>query len=936
MLPHHLPPLRPARRDGVHLRRRGGDRLPGRPGRAQRPGVGGVPLRAREPPGSARRALVPLQRMPALVRRRPRHRHPGRLVSGRRLPEGGTAIDRSRPLRFTFDGVPLTGFAGDTLASALLAAGVDVVARSIHHGRPRGIVAAGAEEPSALVRADGEPMVQATRVRLREGLVASSLAMRGALDGARDPRRHDRMHAHCDVLVAGAGPAGRAAAEAAARTGARVILACAGDAPDIGPFDELRVLPWTTAVGNHDHGLVVLDERGTRLWHVRARRGRRRDRRARAPPRLRRQRPPRRDARRRRAHVPRALRRGRGRAPGRPDGDGLGRRRGRAARRGGPRRPRRDRDVRGAGRRTRRGGGGRRPAHPVRPARRLRGLESRAAAVDPGSGRRRLGRADGVPPAVRVTTGHAGRRGGRGRRRRRRARVRPPVARRRVGPPLRRPAARRDDRRHAPRRRRRHALARARQAPHDDRHRRRPGQGAATSSRSASSPGCSTCRSATSARRRRGRPTSPSPSRCTPGATAARCTTRSARPRCTRGTSRTAPSSRTSASGSGRSASRAPARARTTRSCASASRPARTSPRWTPRPWARSTSRARMPPSSWTALYTNVMSTVRVGAGRYGVMCSADGMVFDDGVALRLGGGPLPHHDDDRERRRGPRLAGGVAADRVARSAGAADLGDRALGDGRGRRPPLARGRRGSGSGDGCERGRLRLPARPRRGRRRCPGAPRAGELLGRARVRDQRRRAPRRRRVGGGHGRRRDAATARRRCTCCAPRRATSSSARRPTAPRRRRTSGSSGSSPTPSPTSSAGARTRGPARWTRTASASWGCSPSTPASALPEGAQLVVDPDVPPPVPMVGHVTSSYRSAALGRTFALGLVRGGTDRVGEVLHAPLEDRTVAVTVAEPVLFDPGGDAPRWPRVARCTTSRCPRGCASCRCARR
>ena len=87
-----------------------------------------------------------------------------------------------------------------------------------------------------------------------------------------------------------------------------------------------------------------------------------------------------------------------------------------------------------------------------------------------------------------------------------------------------------------------------------------------------------------------------------------------------------------------------------------------------------------------------------------------------DGLRRRrraaAGGGPLPHHDDDRERRRGPRLAGGVAADGVARSAGAADLGDRALGDGRGRRPPLARGRRGAGSGDGRERGRLRVPPR--------------------------------------------------------------------------------------------------------------------------------------------------------------------------------------------------------------------------------
>jgi sarcosine oxidase, subunit alpha len=85
-------------------------------------------------------------------------------------------------------------------------------------------------------------------------------------------------------------------------------------------------------------------------------------------------------------------------------------------------------------------------------------------------------------------------------------------------------------------------------------------------------------------------------------------------------------------------------------------------------------------------------------------------------------------------------------------------------------------------------------------------------------------------------------------------------------------------------------------------------GLLPVDPGERLPEGAQLVADPDAPVPVPMVGHVTSSYRSAALGRTFALGLVRGGTERVGEVLHAPLEDRTVAVTVADPVLFDPEG----------------------------
>ena len=85
-------------------------------------------------------------------------------------------------------------------------------------------------------------------------------------------------------------------------------------------------------------------------------------------------------------------------------------------------------------------------------------------------------------------------------------------------------------------------------------------------------------------------------------------------------------------------------------------------------------------------------------------------------------------------------------------------------------------------------------------------------------------------------------------------------------------------------------------------------GLLPVDPASGCPRAPSSSLDPDAPPPVPMVGHVTSSYRSAALGRTFALALVRGGTDRVGETLHAPLEDRTVAATVAEPVLYDPEG----------------------------
>ncbi|MFJ3656467.1 sarcosine oxidase subunit delta family protein [Streptomyces nigra] len=76
-----------------------------------------------------------------------------------------------------------------------------------------------------------------------------------------------------------------------------------------------------------------------------------------------------------------------------------------------------------------------------------------------------------------------------------------------------------------------------------------------------------------------------------------------------------------------------------------------------------------------------------------------------------------------------------------------------------------------------------------------------------------------------------------------------------------------------------------------------------------LPEGTHLIADGALPaPPVPTLGHVTSSYRSAALGRTFALALVKGGRDRVGERLFAPVGGRLVPVTVAHPVLYDPEG----------------------------
>ncbi len=192
-------------------------------------------------------------------------------VAGRGL------IDRARPVRFVFDGVGYDGFAGDTLASALLANDVRLVGRSFKYHRPRGILTAGSEEPNALVTvgqgAGAEPNVRATVQELHAGLEARSqnrwpslaldvLAVNdlaapflgagfyyktfmwpssfweklyepairraaglGALSGRANPDRYERAHGFCDLLVIGAGPAGLMAALLAGRAGADVILA---------------------------------------------------------------------------------------------------------------------------------------------------------------------------------------------------------------------------------------------------------------------------------------------------------------------------------------------------------------------------------------------------------------------------------------------------------------------------------------------------------------------------------------------------------------------------------------------------------------------------------------------------------------------------------------------------------------------------------------
>ena len=204
-----------------------------------------------------------------------------------RTAEGGL-VDRGRVLRFRFDGQDYEGYAGDTLASALLANGVHRTGTSIRLGRPRGIFAAGVEEPNALVQIEEpfpEPMLPATTVELYDGLVARGLSGRGRLATEPDPARYDARHAHCEVLVIGAGPAGLAAAAAAAATGARVIVV--DEQPPLGrpAPPDVRLLTRTTAFGYYDDNYVVAVERRTnhlgaaapahlsreRIWRIRAR-----------------------------------------------------------------------------------------------------------------------------------------------------------------------------------------------------------------------------------------------------------------------------------------------------------------------------------------------------------------------------------------------------------------------------------------------------------------------------------------------------------------------------------------------------------------------------------------------------------------------------------------------------------------------------------------
>ena len=275
-----------------------------------------------------------------------------------RLKDRGR-VDLDRPIDFTYNGKRYRGYAGDTVASALLANGVHLVGRSFKYHRPRGILGAGSEEPNALLQVESGartlPNVRATQAELYDGMSVTSVnawpgpeadvgavnqlfaklfpagfyyktfmwpakawptyekvirhaAGLGKAPTEPDPDFYDKRYAHCDVLIAGGGPSGLAAALTAARSGARVILAdenaefggsllssretidgkpaidwVAATLEELRQHPDGRILPRTIVFGYYDHNWIDLLESRTdhlsqkpddrprqRMWKVRA------------------------------------------------------------------------------------------------------------------------------------------------------------------------------------------------------------------------------------------------------------------------------------------------------------------------------------------------------------------------------------------------------------------------------------------------------------------------------------------------------------------------------------------------------------------------------------------------------------------------------------------------------------------------------------------
>jgi sarcosine oxidase subunit alpha len=261
------------------------------------------------------------------------------MTAPRRLPAGGR-IDRSKPISFSFDGETIPAFRGDTLASALIADGRHLVGRSFKYHRPRGILTHGSDEPCALVAVDRGPgrvdpnnrvsVIEATNglkaasqnrwpslafdvgaindllsplfvagfynktfmwpksfwTKVYEPIIRAAAGL-GRAPTAPDPDRYANRHAHFDVLVVGAGPAGLATALAASRSGKRVAIAdeqyefggtllhdltseidgkpaaqwLAEAVAELAAAPNVTCLPRTTVFGYYNHNHVVSVER---------------------------------------------------------------------------------------------------------------------------------------------------------------------------------------------------------------------------------------------------------------------------------------------------------------------------------------------------------------------------------------------------------------------------------------------------------------------------------------------------------------------------------------------------------------------------------------------------------------------------------------------------------------------------------------------------
>src|SRR5687767_13188553 len=181
---------------------------------------------------------------------------------------------------FSFDDKFYKGHQGEPMAAALLRSGLLSITNSTYHGRPRGVVGLGVEEPNALVQlvfGTKESMLPATVIEVAEGLAARSLTGVGALPEDPDEARYDKTNHYVDTLVIGAGVAGLNAAGEHLREGREVLLI--DDQPGPGGYlrhlgqelpvalrevlqhENLTYVRRCTAVGLYDQNYIVAIER---------------------------------------------------------------------------------------------------------------------------------------------------------------------------------------------------------------------------------------------------------------------------------------------------------------------------------------------------------------------------------------------------------------------------------------------------------------------------------------------------------------------------------------------------------------------------------------------------------------------------------------------------------------------------------------------------